>query len=683
MAEKVLVVDDDRFMRELLTDLLQQGGFEVALATNGEEGISRALAAPPDVILLDLVMPVLDGIDACRALRANPLFRHTPILMMTSRVDLEGAVNPFQVGADDYLSKPFDQVELLARVQGSLAKRRAIAALEQKARDSEALLEISGSVTSTLDTVEILRQIVQRIAGLLSDVYRCSIALIQEDEQFGYVLASSDDPGMGELRIDLEKYPEIRQVIRSGEPLLIKDIHLDPILAEVRPNLAAEKFNTILVLPVRYQERVIGAMVVRALRSRAGISRDEVAFCQLVANVSANSLKNAHHFALVREESDLLRHTKQRLEKELAVKAVYEMLFENASEGLAAFNRGGKIVYINRKGLEIIGYSRAELETLTLPRLLDIRSLRKVLSLQREGRPAERSNPRLDVTIRAKGDQLKRLSISLSEREVVSDLQVVAFRDVTERRVIEQELKETKVVLEQANERLKALDRSRAEFLNTAAHELRIPVTIVSGYCSLLKDMGCDNLSAQQREFLDAAVESSDRLVDLISNILDLSRLNAGKMQMDIGPRDLSSSVHEVYREVRSLALQQGLELDIAAPDNCLALFDDEKIKRVLFNLVGNAIKFTAAGGRVRIEVSDQPAEVIVSVSDTGKGVPAERLPELFEEFTQALPEDSTRGSGLGLSICRKIVESHNGRIWAESRLGEGSRFHFSLPRSA
>ena len=683
MAGKALVVDDDHFMRQVLSDLLHDGGFSVVLAENGAEGCRLAALEHPDIIILDLVMPVMDGIAACQALRDNPEFRHTPIVMMTSRTDMEDRVNPFQVGADDYIAKPFDGAELLARLQGGLAKRRTIAALEQKARDSEALLQISESITSTLDTVEILRQIVQRIAELLKDVYRCSIALVQEDDRFGYVLASSDDPDMGELRLDLDKYPEIRKVIRSGEPLLIKDVKLDPILAEVRTSFPKEKFNTILVLPVAFKERVIGAMVVRALRSQAGISQDEIAFCQLVANVSANALKNAHHFTQVREESELLRHTKQRLEEELAVKATYEMLFENASEGLAAFNRQGQVVYVNRKALEIVGYSREELQQRSFADLLDVRSIRKVLHFQRDRQEGEPLQPRLDVAIRAQGGREKLLSVSLSEQSVASDLQVVAFRDVTERRQMEQELQETKGGLEQANERLKQLDRSRAEFLNTAAHELRIPVTIVSGYCSLLKEMGCDNLTEQQQEFLDAAVESSDRLVDLINNMLDLSRLNAGKMQMEIEPRNLCHSVQDVYREVRSLAQQNGLELDIEAPEQCLALFDEEKIKRVLFNLVGNAIKFTGAGGRVAISIAPGEDEVVVSVVDTGKGIPGERLPELFKEFSQVGPEDSAKGSGLGLSICRKIVESHQGHIWAESSPGQGSAFHFSLPRPA
>lgn len=683
MPGKILVIDDDRFMRQVLSDLLGGEGYQVILAADGEEGCRLAGEELPDAILVDLVMPRRDGIETCRALRADPRFAYTPILMMTSSADMQARVNPFRVGADDYLAKPFEDFELLARLAGNLAKRRAIRALEDRARDSEALLEISASVTSSLDTVEILRRIVARIADLLKGVYRCSIALIQEDERFGHVLASSDNPDLPEVCLDLQKYPEIREVMRSGEPLLIENVEQDPILDEVRSFLPEEKFNTILVLPVIYQERVIGALVVRALRSGAGISPAEVSFCQLVANVSANALKNAHHFARIREEWELLRFTKKRLEEELGVKATYELLFENASEGLAAFSRTGRIVYANRKALELTGYGLEELAARSLGSLLDVPSLRRILQARQALEGGATEVPRFDVRIRTRSGRERLLSVSLSAEAVASGLQVAAFRDVTDRRRMERELKETKAVLEYANERLQKLDRSRAEFFNTAAHELRIPVTIVSGYCSLLQETGQGNLTTQQREFVDSAVESCDRLVDLVNNMLDLSRLNAGKMQMEIASRDLLPSVREVCREVGALASRNGLELAVEAPAECPALFDDEKIERVLYNLVGNAIKFTTPGGRIRVSIRPGDGETVIAVADTGKGIPPERIPELFDEFTQVGREDSQQGTGLGLSICRKIVESHQGRIWAESRPGEGSTFFFSLPHPA
>jgi len=678
MRPTVLVVDDDRLLRQMLNDLLQEAGFRVVEAQDGEEGCRLAAEVAPDAVLMDLVMPRMDGVEACRRLRAEPRFRHTPILLLTSSADRAQAVNPFQVGADDYLAKPFDRFDLVARLQGNLVKKRTIEALERKASDYAALLEISKSVSSSLDTVEILRLIVGRIAGLLKDVYRCSIALIQEDDRSGYVLASSDDPDFAGVRIDLERYPEILEVMRTARPLLIDDVARHPLLASVLPRLDRNKFNTILVLPVLFQQRVIGALVVRALRPQAGISQEEVEFCQLVANVSASALKNAHYVERVRGESTALRGATRRLEDELRLKEVYEQLFENACEGLAAFNRQGEVVYANRQALALLGYRREELLGVSFASLIILPSLRHYLRWQRQ---QDEPGGYFDVSLRTRDGGARLVSASISAQPLGNGLRVVAFRDVTERRRMEKELRQTKATLEQANERLRELDTARSSYLNTAAHELRIPVTIVNGYCSLLREMGTENLTAQQQEFLDAAVEGSEKLVELINNILDLSRFEAGKMQMDVGPRQLPALVEAVCRDFQPLFAKNSLAFTLDLPaGGCLAVFDVEKIERVLVNLVGNAIKFTPPGGRIRVAVAAGPTEAEVSVEDTGRGIPAERLPDLFDEFAQVGSGDSRQGSGLGLSICKKIIDSHQGRIWVESAPGVGSRFVFTLP---
>jgi signal transduction histidine kinase len=272
------------------------------------------------------------------------------------------------------------------------------------------------------------------------------------------------------------------------------------------------------------------------------------------------------------------------------------------------------------------------------------------------------------------------LPSSFEGQELIARIHGNLFKK-REIRVKERELTETKAALEKTHERLKQMDRVRAEFLNTATHELRIPVTIVNGYCTLLRDMGTENFTVQQNEFLEEAIKSSERLVDLINSMLDLSRLEAGKMIMDIEPRDISAVLDEVSRGFRHMAAASGLEIEVDSRSSCLAVFDDEKVHQVLANLVGNAIKFTPSGGRIHIALREGDESIVVSVEDTGKGIPENRISELFEEFAQLGREDSRKGTGLGLAICKKIIESHQGRIWAESVPGEGSRFSFSLPK--
>ncbi len=679
-----LIIDDDRCIRQLVNGLLSEDGFAVEQAGSGEEGLRLARKTPPDVILLDLIMPGMNGIDVCGKLRSLPQFKHTPIILMTAYGrEGGGELNPFQIDIDDYLPKPFEGFELLARVRSSLVKKKILEALDRKAKNYEELLDITDSICSAADTVEILRQIVSKIAQVVGRVDRCYITLIDEEQRYGQVMASSDSPHLSGLRIELKNYPELRQAARTGSPVLIDDVGRDPLMAEVRPRLSGQKFKSLLVLPVLHQERVIGAMVVRTLGNRVGISREKIDFCRMVANVSLNAFKNARFFEMMQKQSELLRKSKRRLEEELRVKAIYEQLFENASDGLAAIDGWGKIAYINQRGLEIIGYSREELEAARFHSLLEIGPVRHILRQRRREKSRQKESGSFDLVVRSGNGSARRLSVTLNENFAAERLKIVAFRDVTEKRQGEKALRDTQSALRESNEKLRQIDRSRVDFLNTATHELRLPVSIVNGYCTLLQESGTDNFNPQQTEFLQAAIDSSERLIDLINDMLDLSRLEAGKMLLDIVPADLCRTVRTVCDDLETLAAKKHLQLRVVVEEeSCQALFDGEKIYRVLLNLVGNAIKFTPAGGLIQVGITANEEGYVVAVEDNGKGIPAQRLPDLFEEFVQVGREDGRLGTGLGLSICRKIIEFHQGRIWAESILGAGSRFSFTLPKA-
>lgn len=683
MAEPtILVIDDDLFMRQLLEDVLSGAGFRVLHACDGIEGWQRAVETRPDAILLDLVMPKMDGAATCRHLRTLPEFRHTPIIMMTSRTDFAGTVNPFQVGADDYLAKPFYANEVVARIHGNLAKKRAMAALDRKASDYQALLSVSESVTASLDVVQILRQVAGKIIEFLQDVLSCSVALVQEDARSGYIMASSDDPNLSGLRIFLDKYTEVQEVLATARPLFMDSRVQERIVVDVLAQGGSERFNTTLAVPLMIERRVVGVMVVRLARTLPGIAPAEVEFCQLVANLTAPALKHAQQFDLVREQSQQLQATAEQLRADLAVKKVYEQAFRNASEGLVAFDRRGRMVLYNRKAFELTGYSLEELRARGIITLLGKKSLRQVLRyFDGEGK-AGAENGRVDVSIIHHDGLRRMLSVSFGQRRHPDDLLVVSFRDVTDKRLLEKDLVETRRNLERANERLQRLDQRRAEFFNTASHELRTPVTIMSGYCSLLLEEHPDNLSADQLEYLSAVVEGSGRLVQLVNNLLDIAWFESGKMPMDFGSGNLAALVRDLGRDFRTLAGRHGLEMRFELPERCQAVFDVEHIQRVLVNLVGNAVKFTPQGGLITLSVSEADHLAQVVVSDTGKGIPAEHLAELFTEFTQVGREDGRKGAGLGLSICRRIIEAHQGRIWAESQPGGGSRFLFTLPKT-
>jgi signal transduction histidine kinase len=231
--------------------------------------------------------------------------------------------------------------------------------------------------------------------------------------------------------------------------------------------------------------------------------------------------------------------------------------------------------------------------------------------------------------------------------------------------------------------RLVEADRDRLrEFVADVSHELRTPIAALRMFTELQRDGGID--AATRREFLDRSSEQLARLEWLSTNLLDLSRIEAGIFPLDVRDGDLRDPVRSVVEAHAEVADARGIALGSAVPSDPITMrFDRERIVQLVNNLVGNALKFTARGGHVQVDVSDEPAEAIIEVRDTGPGIPAAELPRIFERFYRGtnVGEARASGSGLGLAIARSIAEMHGGSIEVSSEVGVGSLFRVRLPR--
>ena len=254
------------------------------------------------------------------------------------------------------------------------------------------------------------------------------------------------------------------------------------------------------------------------------------------------------------------------------------------------------------------------------------------------------------------------------------------------------ELTEKNRRLAQAVERLQEADRVKSNFLATVSHELRTPLTSVIGYSEMLLEGIAGELNNEQREYVRTVMEKGDQLLQLITGILDISRMEAGEMRFEKHPFDLdevvSIALSTVAPHARRKKLQLGCQLPGDLPD---VLGDRDKVRQVLLNLMNNAVKFTPEGGRVEIaarvgrlhpEKPDPTEGVEVAVSDTGIGVPPEHHKRIFDPFFQ-VDNTSTRefgGTGLGLNIVKRFIEGGGGSVWVESEHGKGATFLFTLP---
>ncbi|WP_052055875.1 ATP-binding protein [Myxosarcina sp. GI1] len=229
----------------------------------------------------------------------------------------------------------------------------------------------------------------------------------------------------------------------------------------------------------------------------------------------------------------------------------------------------------------------------------------------------------------------------------------------------------------------KATERMKDEFVSVVSHELRTPLTSIYGALKLLVTSPQSGLSEEDREMLNIAVTNTDRLVRLVNDILDLERIESGKIQMVQQPCDAADLVQEAIEVMQPMAKAVDITL-IAKPISITINADGDHIHQTLTNLLSNAIKFSPQNSSVWVTVDILEDEVLFKVIDTGRGIPADILGSIFERFKQVDASDSRDkgGTGLGLPICYKIIEEHGGRIWADSEFGKGSTFYFTLPKS-
>ncbi len=229
---------------------------------------------------------------------------------------------------------------------------------------------------------------------------------------------------------------------------------------------------------------------------------------------------------------------------------------------------------------------------------------------------------------------------------------------------------------------LEAASRHKSEFLANMSHELRTPLNAIIGFSQVLRERMFGEVNEKQEEYLDDILSSGNHLLSLINDVLDLSKVEAGQVELEVASFSLREALESGVVMVRERATEDGVQIALAPiTDVDVVTGDERRIRQVIFNLLSNAVKFTPTEGSVDVQATQMNGEVRVSVTDTGPGIAAEDHERIFEEFQQTQAGVEQReGTGLGLALSKRLVELHGGRIWVESEPGQGSTFVFTLP---
>lgn len=630
----ILVVDDSpEICRFLDESVLTPAGYIVRSVGDGMSALTLAKEIVPQLVIADNQMPGLTGIDLIRRLRQE--MAQVPVILITADGSEGLAVDALRAGAVDYLTKPFEAEHLLAAVGRALAEGRrwqvliqaqseALASAEILARrlqELETLASIGRTVTAMLDLDQVLTAVVEAAVSL-TEAEEGSLLLLDEDSGQLYMRASKnfDEEFVHTFRLHVQD-SLAGQVISTGEPI---------ILDEGAPQKIKTSYlvHSLLYVPLRVRGRVIGVLGVDNRKAGRSLTREDLIVILAMADYAAIAIENAQLYN--RSEGE-----RRKLETVLTET-------ENAVIVLDPENRLLLINQAAREAFHVNGnhVGRSIVEAIDDPRLLGL--------------------------IRAPGNLPRREEIELddgrtfnAQRTPIPQVgQAIVMHDITH---------------------LKDLDRIKSEFVTTVSHDLRSPLTAILGYIELVERAG--ELNPRQKEFVERVQMSVGQITTLVTDLLDLGRIEAG---LDTTKETTPITVLAKYavEGLRATAERAGVTLVASLPDELpMVTGDPIRLRQMIGNLLENAIKYTPEGGTVTIDAGSEGDQVIVRVHDTGLGIPPADQPYLFDKFFRAsnIPDD-TPGTGLGLSIVKSIVDSHNGRIWVNSRQAEGTTFTIVLP---
>jgi len=413
----------------------------------------------------------------------------------------------------------------------------------------------------------------------------------------------------------------------------------------------------VIVVPILYHEELIGLLEVA--NKETDYDEKDKSYLETVANYIAPILN-------ARMERDKQEKERNRAEEALREsEAKYSTLVEHAKDGVVII-QDGICKFANKAVAEICGYT---VEEILGKHLMDVgtESADAIAQRYRSRMAGEEISPLYEAKIQCKDEAIKEVEVSAAAIQYQGRPALIGFvRDITER---------------------KKLDQLKDEFIGLVSHELRSPLTVIIGAVNTALTEGARLSPEETRQLLKDAALEAESLSHLLGNLLELSRVQADRLFLDAEPISVKNVVQNTVERVRcQSSIHQFLvdlpkELPLVFP---LVYADQLRLERILYNLLENAVKYSPRGGEIRISVRPEEEHLVIGISDQGIGISLPDQAKLFEPF-QRLEDhrpEGVKGAGLGLLVCRRLVEAHGGRIWLESEPGRGSTFFFTLPLS-
>ena len=640
--KRILIVEDEKLTVEMLTYPLEQEGFEIISAADGEEGLLKAYRDKPSLIILDIMLPKLNGIEVCKKLKNDFKTKNIPLIMLTCRDDMDFKLESFRNGADDYIIKPFDLRELLAKVKSILRlinlQNTLKASIEEVERIS-VINEINKAISSSLYLEEILKIIGCQIRRLINyDLI--SLALLDKGDKFVKVrtLISQEKIELGDEFYIPFNISTLNLNLVSGD---IYNPSLDKV-PELPYSTEGNNLLSAIVIPLKARRKIIGTFNVASYRENA-FSDTELEVTNQIALQVAIAMENARLYEHVSELANITTN------------APLAILGTDNNSIITSWNKGAETIF-GYKSEEIIGKSCQIL----IPEDLQIQRNELLSEALRKGILEEINTERITRSGRRVHVQITYTVIKDEKGKNIGLAHII--------RNIEKEIELQRQLIQ--SEKLSTM----GQLVSGVAHELNNPLTGIIGFSELLM-LEADNHIYKD---LKRIQEEAARARRIVQNLLSFARMHKPeKTKIDIN--GIIKNVLELKSyEMRVDNIEIKCSLDLNLP---VTMGDPHQLQQVFLNIINNAhqaITSSSRSGTMNIRTCKKATGIIIEFGDTGPGIAKENLTKIFDPFFTT--KEVGKGTGLGLSLSYGIIKDHGGTIKAVSEEGKGAIFTIVLP---
>ena len=705
----ILIADDRPMNRQYLVTLLGYYGHRIVEASDGLEALQLVKSERPDLVISDLVMPIIDGQELANRLRNDPELTGIPVLFFSATYSLQQAqAVARQVGAIDVLPKPSDPEVILEIVNSALgiapnsvpagqefsppsgprefqAFPRELSDLEAVSQRLAALVEMSLELTAERDPERLLNVLARMARRLIGAKYSAvglhnggtAMRIFRSSGAGDPSTPTSNDRNPGAATPDRSAAPPensiLARLIGECQPVLLRAVDRGQLGIELCSASGGAPLSSFLGVPFPRQAGVRGWLV---LADKMGAEE----FTDEDARV-ASTLASQGILAFERLEGRLLAEEKTRQSR-----IMFECLFESAPDAMLAVDAHGGIVHVNSQTEGMFGYPRNELVGKTIELLIPERFRPGHSSLRENYHAAPRLRPMgasLDLLGRRRDATEFPVDVMLSHMEAEEGTLVLSvIRDNTRWKQNEERIMELNRQLQARIDELQTANQSLETFSYSVSHDLRTPLRAIEGFARILAEDYGSRLDQEAQRLLDVIACNCQKMGRLTSDLLVFSRVSrAGIQKTQV---DMTAVAESVVDELRAAEALRQVEVNLQPLPGALA--DRNLVRQVFVNLIGNAWKFTRRAPRASIEIGSCLNEKIpvYFVRDNGVGFDPEYSHKLFCVFERLHTDRDFEGTGIGLATVRRIVQHHGGEAWATGKVGAGATFFFTLaPRLA